>query len=67
MIRNMKDEGISNREMAEELGISTYTVRKLLKASSINEHPHRQITSKLDPYRDRKRDIIDKHNLMMMP
>ena len=63
MIRNMKDGGMSNREIAEELGISRNTVRKLLNASSVNEHPHRQITSKLDPYRDRKRDIIDKHNL----
>jgi transposase len=63
MIRNMKDGGMSNREIAEELGISRNTVRKLLNASSVNEHPPRQRTSKLDPYRDRIRDMIDKHNL----
>ena len=63
MIRNMKDGGMSNREIAKELGISRNTVRKMLNASTVNEHSHRRKTSKLDPYRDRIRDMIDKHNL----
>ena len=63
MIRNMKDGGMSNREIAEELGISRNTERKMLNASTVNEHSHRRKTSKLDPYRDRIRDMIDKHNL----
>jgi len=29
MIRNMKDRGMSNREIASELGISRNTVRKI--------------------------------------
>ncbi len=63
MIRNMKDGGMSNREIAKELGISRNTVSKLLNASTIDEHPHRQRTSKLDPYRDSIREMVDRHNL----
>ncbi len=38
MIRNMKDGGMSNRKIAEELGISRNTVRKLLNSSTVNWH-----------------------------
>lgn len=41
MIRNMKDGGMSNRKIAEELGIPWNTVRKLLVAPSVDEHPHK--------------------------
>lgn len=63
MTRNMKNGGMINREIAEELRISRNTVRKLLNASSVNEDPYGQRISKLEPYRDRIMDMIDKHNL----
>lgn len=66
MIRNMEDGEMSNGEIAEELGLSRKTVRKLLNASSVNEHSNRQGTSKLDPYRNRIREMIDKHNLSVI-
>ena len=50
MIRNMKDGGMSNREIAKELGISRNTVRKMLNASTVNEHSHCQRQLNIDHF-----------------
>lgn len=63
MIRNMKDAGMSSREIVEELGISRNTVSRRLKSSAINDHPPRNKTPKLDPYRNKIREFIDKSNM----
>ena len=63
MIGNMKDRGMSNREIANELGISRNTVRKMIKATGTPEPKRRKRASKLDPYRERIRELINKHNL----
>ena len=63
MIRNMKDRGMSNREIASELGISRNTVRKMIKATKIPGPKRRKRASKLDPYRSRIRELIEKYNL----
>ncbi len=63
MIRDMKDKGMSNREIARGLGISRNTVSKLLRTTRLTDHGKRRRGSKLDPYRDRIRDLIDQHNL----
>ncbi len=63
MIRNMKEKGMSNREIAKELGISRNTVSKELRTTRVNERQKRKRGSKLDPYRDRIRELIEKHNL----
>ena len=63
MIRNMKDRGMSNREIANELGISRNTVRKMIKATGTPEPKRRKRGSKLDPYRQGIRELIEKYNL----
>ena len=63
MIRDMKDRGMSNREIARDLGISRNTVSKLLRTTRLTDHRKRKRGSKLDPYRDRIRELIDQHNL----
>ena len=63
MIRDMKDRGMSNREIARDLGISRNTVSKLLRATRLTDHRKRKRGSKLDPDRDRSRELINQHDL----
>ena len=50
MIRNLKEMGMSNREIARELGVSR--VNRMLKKTRIQEKKKRHRGSKLDPYRE---------------
>ena len=43
MIRNMKEKGMSNREIARDLGISRNTVSKLLRTTKQTDHRHGRI------------------------
>ncbi len=63
MIRNLKETGMSNREIARELGVSRNTVNRMLKKTRIQEKKKRHRGSKLDPYREKIRSLIDDHNL----
>ena len=63
MIRDMKDRGMSKREIARDLGISRNTVSKLLRTTRLTDHRKRERGSKLDPYREKIRALIDEHNL----
>ncbi|WP_287961153.1 hypothetical protein [Acidiplasma sp.] len=63
MIREMKDRGMINREIAGNLGISRNTVSKLLRTTRLADHRKRKRGSKLDPYRERIRALVDDHNL----
>ena len=63
MIRDMKDRGMSNREIARDLGVSRNTVSKLLRTTRLADHRKRERGSKLDPYREKIRALIDEHNL----
>ena len=63
MIRNLKEMGMSNREIARELGVSRNTVNRMLKKTRIQEKKKRHRGPKLDPYREKIRSLIDDHNL----
>ena len=63
MIRNLKESGMSNREIAKELGISRNTVSKLLRKTKISDKKKRNRGSKLDPYREQIKIFIDEYNL----
>ena len=52
MIRNLKEMGMSNREIARQLGVSRNTVSRMLKKTRIQEKKKRHRGSKLDPYRE---------------
>ena len=67
MIRNMKDRGMSNREIANEPGISRNTVRKMIKATGTPEPKRRKRASKLDPYRQGIRELIEKYRKSPLP
>ncbi|WMT44422.1 MAG: IS21 family transposase [Cuniculiplasma divulgatum] len=62
MIRDMKDRGMSIKSIARELSISRNSVRKYLKSEPKNKQ-NRKRGSKLDPYREKIRALIDEHNL----
>ena len=51
--------GMSNREIARDLGISRNTVSKLLRTTRLTDHRQRKRGSKLDPYRERIRELIN--------
>ena len=51
MIRNLKEMGMSNRDIAKELGISRNTVSKMFKNSRLQEKKKGNRGSKLDPYK----------------
>ena len=55
--------GMNNREIARDLGISKNTVSKLLRTTRLTNHRKRKRGSKLDPYREKIRALIDDHNL----
>ena len=42
MIRDMKDRGMSNREIARDLGISRNTLSKLLRTTRLADHRKRK-------------------------
>ena len=63
MIRNLKEMGMSNRDIARELGVSRNTVSRMLKKTRIQDRKRKRKGSKLDPYRDRIHALIDEHNL----
>ena len=60
MIRNMKEKGMSIKSMARELSIWRNSVRKYLKTEPKKKQNRK---SKLDPYREKIRSLIDDHNL----
>ena len=62
MIRNMREKGMSIKAISRELGISRNSVRKYLRSDPKGKR-NRKKGSKLDPYRDRIRALIDEHNL----
>ena len=62
MIRNIREKGMSIKSIAKELSISRNSVRKYLRSEPKNRQ-NRKRGSKLDPYRDRIRELINKHNL----
>ena len=63
MIRDLKERGMSNREIAKELSISRNTVSKMLRKTKIQDKMNRKRRSKLDPYREQIKVFIDKYNL----
>ena len=62
MIRNMKNDGMSIRSIAKEMGISRNSVREYLKSDPVKKNKKKR-SSKLDPYRDTVKAIIDRDNL----
>ena len=64
MIRNLIDKGLSISEISRQMGIDRKTVRKYAQSEEMPRlHNNGNRTSKLDPYRDSIRAMIDKHNL----
>ena len=61
--RNLKEMGMSNRDIARELGVSRNTVSRMLKRTRIQDKKRKKKGSKLDPYRDKIHALIDEHNL----
>ena len=62
MIRNMREKGMNIKSIAKELNISRNSVRKYLKSEPKNKQNRRK-GSKLDTYREKIRELINKHNL----
>lgn len=62
MIRNMRDNGMSIRSIAKDMGISRNSVRKYIKNEPRKKHRKKR-GSKLDPYRDTVKTLIENNNL----
>ncbi|MHB8397099.1 MAG: IS21 family transposase [Thermoplasmataceae archaeon] len=64
MIRNMIEKGLSISEISRQLGIDRKTVRKYAQSDEVPQlQTGSKRSSKLDPYRNSIRDLINKHNL----
>ena len=63
MIHNMRGKGTSIKAIARELGLSKNSVRKYLKSGPMGKQKRRR-GSKLHPYREKIRTLIDEHNLL---
>ncbi len=63
MIRNMKEKGMSIKSLDRELSISGNSVRKYLR-SEPKIRQNRKRGSKLDPYKEKIRALLDDHNLL---
>ena len=59
-IRNMREKGMSIKSIARELSISRNSVRKYLRSEPKGKR-NRKRGSKLDPYREKIRELINKH------
>ena len=62
MICNMREKGMSIKSIARELSISRNSVRKYLRSEPKGKQ-NRKRGTKLDPYREKIRALIDEHNL----
>ena len=62
MVQNMRENGMSIKSIARELSISRNSVRKYLRSEPKGKQ-NRKRDSKLDPYREKIRALIDDHNL----
>lgn len=62
-VENDHEQGMSNREIAMELGISRNTVRKKLRTTRVNEHPRKKRGSRFESQRDQIRELVEKYNL----
>ncbi|MCL4345057.1 MAG: hypothetical protein M1375_01895 [Candidatus Thermoplasmatota archaeon] len=58
----MREKGMSIKSIARELNISGNSVRKYMKSEPLVKM-NRKRKSKLDPYRDTIRELIERHNL----
>ena len=65
MISNMRKNGMSIKSIARELSISKNSVRKYLRSEPKGKQ-NRKKGSKLDPYREKIRALIDEHNLSVV-
>ena len=62
MIRNMREKGMSTRAIARELNISRNSVRKYLNSEPSGKQ-ERKRGSKLDPYMEQIKSLIEGHTL----
>ena len=63
MIRDMKDRGTSNREIARDLGISRNTVSKLLRTTRLADHRKRREERMLKNMIEKKRRLKENVSL----
>lgn len=63
MFRKLKDQGMSNRAIAEKYGVSRNTVRKYVDGNKPLVYARNPRPSKIDPYRENVRDLINKYDL----
>ncbi len=63
MIRDMKDRGMSNREIAGDLGISRNTVSKLLRTTRLADHRKRREERMLKNMIEKKRRLKENVSL----
>ncbi len=66
-IHRLKNNGFSNREIAAQLQIYRGTVSKYLDNPTIAPTSRKQKSSKLDPFRDFVRTIIEEHPTIKAP
>lgn len=63
MIREMLEKGATVSSIAREMGIDRKTVRKYASSDNVPAYGGRHRASKLDPFREYIREMIDRYDL----
>ena len=63
MIREMIERGATVSSIAREMGIDRKTVRKYASSDTVPAYGGRHRASKLDPYKDYIREMVDRYDL----
>ena len=63
MMRNLLNQGLSKREIANMLGVTRKTVRRNLEKNNLPKYERKEIPSKLDLYKSYVEERLSKYNI----
>ena len=66
MIKNIVEKGINLSEISRQIGMGRKTVKKYGNSRDVPLNKYCKRTSKLDPHKNKIKDLIEKYNLSIV-